>query len=185
MRTLLVHLYPSSWRRVYGDEFGALLDAMPLTPSILLDLVVAALRARVVAVLRTFGSAAHGAGNDRNSGLFGSSLALRAALFMLVPSIAALVAFGLKFTAGIGGPFDLLWFRVPLALRFAVLVLPFMSLVLVTVPLTSGAVRIESGRLSATLALRLNASSTVVAVISVTLVAALARYFLMRHLLAW
>jgi hypothetical protein len=27
MRTLLVHLYPASWRGRYAEEFGALLDA--------------------------------------------------------------------------------------------------------------------------------------------------------------
>ena len=52
MRTLLIHLYPASWRGRYGEEFGALLDAMPMTPLAFADVALAAVGARVAAVQR-------------------------------------------------------------------------------------------------------------------------------------
>ncbi len=52
MRTLLLHLYPGAWRRRYGEEFGALLKVMPLTPQTVVDVAFAALRDRVLSLLR-------------------------------------------------------------------------------------------------------------------------------------
>src|SRR5579859_7427710 len=46
----LLRLYPQRWRRRYGEEFLALLDEVPLTPSALLDI----LRAAIDAQVRTF-----------------------------------------------------------------------------------------------------------------------------------
>lgn len=42
----LLRLYPAAWRRRYGAEFLALLEARPLTARVLLDVVLGALDAR-------------------------------------------------------------------------------------------------------------------------------------------
>lgn len=46
MRALLA-LYPSAWRRRYGSEFAALLDAQPLSPALILDIVLGAIDAHL------------------------------------------------------------------------------------------------------------------------------------------
>ncbi|HKV83453.1 MAG TPA: hypothetical protein VJN88_02785 [Ktedonobacterales bacterium] len=51
---LLLRLYPIAWRARYGDEFAALLEARPMTPRIVLDVMTGALDARFLA-LRAFG----------------------------------------------------------------------------------------------------------------------------------
>jgi len=38
-RSLLLHLYPLRWRQRYRAEFGALLDATPLTLLVVIDVV--------------------------------------------------------------------------------------------------------------------------------------------------
>ena len=56
MRSLLIRLYPASWRARYGDEFEAILEEGPLGPFDVADILLAAidahvnLRGRVVAV---------------------------------------------------------------------------------------------------------------------------------------
>lgn len=47
---LLLRLYPVVWRRRYGDEFAALLEAQPVTPRIVVDVLAGAIDARVVAL---------------------------------------------------------------------------------------------------------------------------------------
>jgi hypothetical protein len=44
---LLIRLYPSRWRRRYGDEFGALLEQEPWSARLVLDVVAAALGAHL------------------------------------------------------------------------------------------------------------------------------------------
>jgi len=39
MRALVVRLFPRAWRERYGAEFGALLEAIPMTPAVLLDVL--------------------------------------------------------------------------------------------------------------------------------------------------
>lgn len=46
MRALLA-LYPSAWRRRYGSEFAALLEAQPLSPALILDIVLGAIDAHL------------------------------------------------------------------------------------------------------------------------------------------
>ncbi len=46
MRTLLA-LYPSAWRRRYGLEFAALLDAQPPSPALICDIVLGAIDAHL------------------------------------------------------------------------------------------------------------------------------------------
>jgi hypothetical protein len=44
---LAVRLFPDPWRARYGDEFAALLEATPLTPRVLFDVLVAAVDAHL------------------------------------------------------------------------------------------------------------------------------------------
>jgi hypothetical protein len=43
----LLALYPSAWRRRYGFEFAALLDAQPLSPALICDVVLGAIDAHL------------------------------------------------------------------------------------------------------------------------------------------
>jgi hypothetical protein len=45
--SLLTRLYPESWRDRYAPEFDALLDEVPVTPSVVADVVAASVRARI------------------------------------------------------------------------------------------------------------------------------------------
>ncbi len=47
-RHWLLALYPARWRARYGDEFAALLDEEPLTPTLVIDVIRGALDARTV-----------------------------------------------------------------------------------------------------------------------------------------
>jgi len=47
MRRLLIRLYPARWRDRYGDEFEALLEARPLGPFDVADIVLGAIDARL------------------------------------------------------------------------------------------------------------------------------------------
>lgn len=46
MRALLA-LYPGAWRRRYGIEFAAMLDALPPSPALIFDIVVGAIDAHL------------------------------------------------------------------------------------------------------------------------------------------
>jgi hypothetical protein len=46
MRSLILRLYPRRWRRRYGDEFGALLKEIRVTPLVVLDVLRGAAGAR-------------------------------------------------------------------------------------------------------------------------------------------
>jgi hypothetical protein len=50
----LVALYPAHWRERYGKEFSALLEELPVSPSVVLDVLVAAIGARLSYVRRRF-----------------------------------------------------------------------------------------------------------------------------------
>ena len=176
MRTFLVHLYPASWRYRYGDEFAALLDATPMTPRAVGDVAFAAIGARLAAVLRFLGLIP---GSPRA----GWSTTALAALLMLAPSVAALGAIALKFKAGVGEPFDALWFGTPLLTRYLVLMFPVLSVLTATIPLISVATQTEPGRASAKLGIRLDRMSISVGIVGACVLAALIRYFLVRDLL--
>lgn len=44
---LLIRLYPANWRRRYGTELAALIDAQPFTPQLAFDLIAGALDAHL------------------------------------------------------------------------------------------------------------------------------------------
>jgi hypothetical protein len=86
-----IGLYPAQWRERYGTEFSAHLEELPMSPSVVLDVVVAAIGARRSYVRRRF------TGADGNALL---------ALIVMVPSIVVVLAFALKFKVGVAGLFD-------------------------------------------------------------------------------
>src|SRR5919109_164064 len=47
MTNLLIRLYPAAWRARYGDEFAALLEAGPLGPFDIADILLGALDAQL------------------------------------------------------------------------------------------------------------------------------------------
>lgn len=47
MKKLLLHLYPRTWRRWYGDEFLALMEDVPVSPRMIVDTVRGALDAHL------------------------------------------------------------------------------------------------------------------------------------------
>lgn len=180
MKALLVFLYPASWRRRYGDEFAAVLDATRLTPHALVDVACAALALRAKALVR-LGSLTFG---HRRSGSSRAIVPL-VGLIMLMPSVAALITIALRFTLGIGGPFELLWLSTPLLTRYVVLLLPVLSFVAVASSLVSLAINIRAGNASVVLAAHLDRAALTVGFLSATVLAALLRYYLLRSLLTW
>ena len=44
---LLIRVYPASWRREYGDELRGLLEARPIGPAIVLDVIAGGARQRL------------------------------------------------------------------------------------------------------------------------------------------
>jgi hypothetical protein len=183
MRGLLLSLYPDSWKSRYGQEFRALLEELPVTPATLLDIAFASLRARITAGARAL-RPVHGLVYTPGASAAPSG-AVVAALLMLVPSVIALIAFALKFKVGVDAPFDSLWPRTPVPVRFAIVALPLISFGVSAVQLMSGTVHIANGQLSATLGLRFSRSGLLVVLFSTAVALALVRYFTVRPLLAW
>lgn len=182
MRTrTITHLYPSSWRARYGDEFEALLEDLHLSPRDTFDVLVSAFRAQIGQLVRrpllqpAGGPTApqHEAGH-----------ALLAATLML-PTLALLVLHGLKFKLGVEAPFDVVWFgvghQVP-ALQYAVVLLPVVALVLAA----RDFIRIRRSREEVAVAIdreQLHRSSVVVALASLVVLGILLRYFFGQHLI--
>jgi hypothetical protein len=102
MNSLLIRLYPASWRARYGDEFEALLDERPLGPFDVADILLGALDARLR--LRSSGVATQGRGLSMSLRIGGSAAIIGAALL----AGAGFLSYGLVSVGGWVPPFLLL-----------------------------------------------------------------------------
>jgi hypothetical protein len=102
MSSLLIRLYPASWRARYGDEFEALLDERPLGPFDVADILLGALDAQLR--LRSSGVATQGRGLSMSLRIGGSAAIIGAALL----AGAGFLSYGLVSVGGWVAPLLLL-----------------------------------------------------------------------------
>ena len=178
---LLVRMHPARWRERYGAEFGALVEELPFSLSVVADVCRNVLRAQI----------AERSTNLRASMVPGGSLLsskrplgfmLSAAL--LLPSVALLVAFTLKYKFGMPDPFDTLWYGAAQSfhpLNYLLVFAPPLWVLVAVRPL----VGISLGRGGAALQVTGRVEPLMMAVVlgAVFLSALLFRYFVGQHLM--
>lgn len=181
MKTLLVHLYPARWRQRYGAEFSALIEDVPFSLSVLVDVCSNVLRAQL-AERSPKGRApvVPGAGLLARSGpqrsLWSAAL--------LLPSLALFVAFAMKYKFGMPEPFDAVWYGTAQSfhpLNYFLVFAPPLWLLLAA----RSHVRLSVGRAGGALQVTGRVEPLMLAVVlgAALLSALLLRYFLGQHLM--
>lgn len=169
----LVGLYPARWRERYGTEFSALLEELPASPSVVLDVVVAAVGARASYLRRRF------TGVDRDALI---------AFIVMVPSIVVVLAFALKFKLGVAGPFDAITGLAQgiAILHYYLVFAPWLSLTLASRALVRPSVRRGgAGLFSIQLQTRADPMTLASAFVALLLLFVLMRYFFFQHSPVW
>jgi hypothetical protein len=169
----LVGLYPEHWRERYGTEFSALLEELPASPSVVLDVAVAAIGTRLSYLRRGF------TGADGNALL---------AFIVMGPSIIVVLAFALKFKVGIAGPFDAISGPAQgiAILHYYLVFAPWLSLALAQRALVRPSVRRSgTGLLSIQLETRADPMTLAIALVALLLLFVLMRYFFFQHSPVW
>lgn len=175
---LLSRLYPPQWRERYGAEFGDLIEELPFSFSLLVDVCRNALQAQIAErghIARTTWVP----GGPMLSTLRCQRITIAAAL-LLLPSVALLAAFTLKHKLGVPGPFDALWWGS--AQRFhpfnyLLVFAPTLSLLLAVRPIVSLSLRRRGGSVALELTGRAVPLNIALALAAVLLGAVLLRYF--------
>jgi hypothetical protein len=168
-----IRLYPAQWRERYGTEFSALLGELPASPSVVLDVVVAAIGARLSYVRRRF------TGEDRSALL---------AFVVMVPSIVLVLAFALKFKVGVAEPFDAISGPAQgiAILHYYLVFAPWLSLALASSALVRPSVRRSgAGFWSVQLETRADPLTLAIAFLALLLLFVLMRYFFFQHSPVW
>lgn len=169
----LVGLYPVRWRERYGTEFSALLEELPASPSVVLDVFVGAVGARVSYLRRRF------TGADWNALL---------AFIVMVPSIVVVLAFALKFKLGVAVPFDAISGPAQgiAMLHYYLVFAPWLSLALASRALVRPSVRRSgAGLFSIQLQTRSDPMTLAIAFVTVLVLFVLMRYFFFQHSPVW
>jgi hypothetical protein len=169
----LVGLYPEHWRERYGTEFSALLEELPASPSVVLDVAVAAIGTRLSYLRRGF------TGTDGNALLV---------FIVMGPSIIVVLAFALKFKVGIAGPFDAISGPAQgiAILHYYLVFAPWLSLALASRALVRPSVRRSgTGLLSIQLETRADPMTLAIALVALLLLFVLMRYFFFQHSPVW
>ena len=172
-KSWLVRLYPARWRARYGDEFSALLEALPASPRLVLDVLASAIAARVLQM--------------RGRSLGGASGNTILAFGVMVPSIVVVLAFALKFKLGVAGAFDVITgpSRGIAVLHYFLVFAPWLSLALVSRALVRPSVRRSSVGLSIELETRADPMTLATAFVAVLVLLVLMRYFVFQHSPVW
>jgi len=169
----LIGLYPAHWRERYAPEFSALLEELPVSPSVVLDVVVAAIGARLSYMRRRF------TGADGNALL---------AFIVMVPSIVVVIAFALKFKVGVAGPFDAISGPAQgiAILHYYLVFAPWLSLALASRALVRPSVRRSgAGLFSIQLQTRADPMTLAIGFVALLLLFVLMRYFFFQHSPVW
>jgi hypothetical protein len=175
----LIRLYPAHWRERYGAEFSALLEDLPTSPRLVLDVFLSAITARVAQLRRRFLGEALDPGSPSGNAIV--------AFFLMVPSITLVLAFALKFKVGVAGPFDAISqpSRAIAVLHYFLVFAPWLSLALVSRAMVRPTVRRSGPGLSIQLEGRADPMALAIAFVAVLVLLVLMRYFLFQHSPVW
>ena len=175
----LIQLYPAQWRERYGAEFSALLEELPSSPRVVLDVFLSAITARLAQL------PGHFAGGSLDlSGPKGNAIL---AVVLMVPSIILVLAFALKFKVGVAGPFDAISgpSQAIAVLHYFLVFAPWLSVALVSRAMVRPSVRGSGAGLSIQLQVHADAMTIAIAFVAVLVLFVLMRYFLFQHSPVW
>jgi hypothetical protein len=142
--TSLTRLFPRTWRARYEEEFTALLADLPASPSLVIDVLRAAVRAHADAITDAQGGPAMGfvAAPSRRAGRLGLL-----GLAISLPTLVLVIANTLQYGLGVLGPADAIDPLYPgPPIGWLILILPLIGFALAAVPVLGvTVVRGESG----------------------------------------
>jgi hypothetical protein len=102
---LVVRIYPTEWRRRYGEELSSLLHDAELSPSDVIDLMGWALRRRLESAIRLVPTRSPGGVMFQHANSHPALYALTG-LAVLLPTATFIALALMKYVLGISGPFD-------------------------------------------------------------------------------
>lgn len=188
----ILHLYPSAWRRRYGEELSDLLDEMPSTPATTLDLLRGAARLQMRALLDRVAPRLLAAGGPpmptHSLQRHPTASALVAALIAAPTAIFVTLSF-LAYQLELPGmqtwldPFVVGLQQAPRIVDLFLLAAPFLAFLLAALPLIGLRLERVDGELRLTLALRARALNLIVLALCVVVGGFLANYLLAEFLL--
>jgi hypothetical protein len=180
MRTSrLVRLFPARWRERYGSEFSALLEDLPASPQLVIDVFFSAIAARLAQARQRVVGGPLDLRGPNGSGLL--------ALGVMVPSIVLVLAFGLKFKFGVAGPFDAISqpSQAIAVVHYFLVFAPWLSLALVSRALFRPSVRRSGASLTIQLETSADPVALAVAWVALLVLFVLMRYFVFQHSPVW
>lgn len=187
----ILRLYPSAWRRRYGEELSDLLDELPSTPATTIDLLRGAARLHMRALLDRVAPRLLATGGppmlthplQRHS----TAWALLAVLIAAPTAIFVTLSF-LAYQLELPGmqawlePFMDGLQQAPRIVDFLLLAAPFLAFLVAVLPLVGLRVERVDGELRATLALRARMLNLVVLAACVVVAGVLVNYLLVESL---
>ena len=188
----ILRLYPSAWRRRYGDELSDLLDEVPSTPATTLDLLRGAAALHMRALLDRVAPRLVSAGgppmpthplqrHPTASALVAALIAAPTAVFVTVSFLAyqlqlpGMQAWLQPFMDGLQ--------QAPRFVDLLLVVAPFLAFLIAALPLIGLRLERIDGELRVTLGLRAKTLNVIVLAICVVVSGFLANYFLAEFLL--
>jgi hypothetical protein len=179
---LLLRLFPRQWHARYAEEFSALLENVPISLAVVIDIALAAIKARVTDIVLATPTRRPGGGQlfaARNPAV--SSVV---ALALLLPAIVVMGLFALKFKLGVAEPFDTVWYAAGWIrpFQFVVVLAPLVSLLLTARRIIDVSVRQDGNGLAMQIAARSSRSDLLLILTGVTVLVLLQRYFFAQHL---
>ena len=179
----LVRLYPSTWRERYGDEFEALLEDVRASPSVVADVALGALRARLSALRERPSPMAEGGivTDVERAPDHGSTFALLG-LLILSPTLVFLALAGLKYGLAVHAPFDAASpFFLVRFVEYWVVLAPWLAFVLAAAPIVRLRVSRDAGIVTAGVTIRFRALNVAVGLLSAAVIVFLLAFFLAEN----
>jgi hypothetical protein len=180
----LVRLYPKAWMARYGEEYRLLLDDLPATPSLVLDVARRgiALHAsrtprRALQLVSRGGSLMHS--QPERLAILGAAV--------LLPTAVLIIFAVTKYVFGFAGPFDAIEPTMTPIVTHPIgetlfIVAPYLAFALATIPVLRGGIRWQEGRLHAILDVRAPVPNILVAMASAAVALFMALYWIAENL---
>jgi hypothetical protein len=183
MTQLLLRLFSRRWRARYAEEFSALLEDVHLSLPVVVDVSLAAIKARLIEIGQATRPRRLRVGTMFDSG--DPALNSLVALALLLPTTAVMGLFALKFKLGVTAPFDAVWYFAGWGrpVQFAVVIGALVSLFLTARRIFDISVRQDGNGLAMQLSARSRRFDLLVMLVGLTVLVLLQRYFFGQHLI--
>jgi hypothetical protein len=183
---LVVRIYPTEWRRRYGEELSSLLHDAELSPSDVIDLMGWALRRRLESAIRLVPTRSPGGVMFQHANSHPARYALTG-LAVLLPTATFIALALMKYVLGISGPFDAVEptvtpFITDPAGETVLIVAPYVALLLAAIPIVRVRLAWHDMRLTGGIEVAAPALNLIVVVVSAAVVVFMAIYWVAENL---